>query len=281
MAVDILIIRNNCDTATKWTNWIGDGLKAYLEGKGYSVVDLSDAQASPGNVNYWLRYSSTNTKKLVIAFDHGSCSAFYGELNNKPKPVITQSNAEDLTKELHVYTFACSTNGDGCVGQTAVTKGCYSWLGYIVPVYVTTSPYQPLKDCIWSYIDALADGKTIEQAEAILRKAYKDRFNNLWIFKYNHDRLLLRKQNINNMTIKTYNRTSKWQYNKTITGLYAHGAGNKVAYVYVQNEGWKRLWPDYEAQVGVMMTMAAHAKSDARPVTFYEQDNKIKIMYVW
>jgi len=281
MAVDILIIRNNCDTATKWTNWIGEGLKSHLEGKGFSVTDLSDAQASPANVNSWLKYANKKTKKLVIALDHGSCSAFYGELSNSAVPVIDKNNAEDLTKDLHVYTFACSTNGNNCVGQTAIEKGCNSWLGYIEPVYVASSAYQPLKDCIWSYIDALADGKTIEQAESILKQAYKDRFSNHWIFKYNYDRLLLRKKNINNMTINTYNRTSKWNYNKKIIALFANGVADKFAYVYIKDDGWKRLWPDHESQVEAMMTMAAHAKSDKSNVSFYEQDNKIKIMYVW
>ncbi|OEU69813.1 MAG: hypothetical protein BA863_04215 [Desulfovibrio sp. S3730MH75] len=280
MAVDILIIRNKCDSATTWTNWIGEGLKAHLEGKGYSVTDLSDTQASPENVNYWLNYSSMRTKKLVIGLDHGSCSAFYGEKNNATKPVITKTNAEELTKELHVYTFACSTSGNNCIGQTTIEKSCNSWLGYTEPVYVIASKYMPLKECIWSYIDALAAGKTLEQAEAILRKAYKDRFSLHWIFKYNHDRLLLRKKK-SGMTINSDNRTTKWHYNKKITGLYAYGPASRYAHVYVQGLGWKRIWPDHDSQVGAMMTMAAHAKSDNRNVTFHEQDNKIRIMYVW
>lgn len=279
MAVDILIIRNNCDPATSSTNWIGEGLKSHLEGKGFSVTDLSDAQASPANVTNWLKYNNKKTKKLVIALDHGSCSAFYGELSNNPVPVIDKNNAEDLTKDLHVYTFACATNGNNCVGQTVIEKGCNSWLGYTEPVYVIH--HQSLKDCIWSYIDALADGKTLEQAESILKQAYKDRFSIHWIFKYNLDRLLLRKKTISNMTINTYNRTSKWNYNKKIIGLFANGVANKLAYVYIEGDGWKQLWPDHETQVEVMMTMAAQAKSDKSNVSFYEQDNKIKIMYVW
>ena len=206
--VDILIIRNKCDLATTWTHWICEGLKSYLESKGLTVTDLSDAQANPVNVDYWLNYSDKRTKKVVIAFDHGSCSAFYGEENNHPEPVITQSNAKELTKELHVYTFACSTNGDNCVGQTAVENGCYSWLGYTEPVYVITIEYDPFKECIWSYIESMVAGKTIEQCEADLKQAYKDRFTLHWIFKYNFDRLLLRKSE-NNMTIYSHNRAPR------------------------------------------------------------------------
>lgn len=44
--VDFLIIRNKFDTATVYTNWIGDGLAAYLQGKGHTVTDLSDTDAS-------------------------------------------------------------------------------------------------------------------------------------------------------------------------------------------------------------------------------------------
>lgn len=203
--VDILIIRNKCDPATEATNWIGKGLKTHLKSKGYTVTDLSNVQASPENVNYWLNYGDKRTKKVAICLDHGSCWAFYGEKNNVVTPVITKTNAEDLTKKLHVYTFACSTSGNNCVGQTAVEKCCYSWLGYTEPVYVILGKYEPLKECIWSYIDAMVAGKTIEQCEAILKQAYKDRFSLHWIFKYNHDRLRLRKKQ-SDMSIITHNR---------------------------------------------------------------------------
>ena len=191
-----------------WTNWIGDGLAAFLAGKGHSVQDLNDSQASPANVTHWLNNTDKRTKKVIIGFDHGSCSAFYGEENSLIKEVITKTNAEDLTKNLHVYTFACLTSGNNCVGQTAIDKGCYSWLGYTEVVYVIAQAYQPLKDCIWSYIGAMADGNTMEQCEATLKQAYKDRFSLHWIFKYNHDRLLLRKKQ-SGMTINSHNRNKK------------------------------------------------------------------------
>ncbi|MCK4816451.1 hypothetical protein KA005_11845 [bacterium] len=275
---DFLIIRNKCDAATEYTNWIGDGLKAYLEGKGHTVTDLSDAQASPANVQQWLNYAGMKTKKAVIALDHGSCSAFYGEENNNATPVITKTNVDDLTKDLHVYTLACSTMGNNCVGPTAVEKGCYSWLGYTEPVYAMK--YQPFKECIWTYIEAMAEGKTIEECEAALRKAYQDRKSLHMVFGYNLDRLLLRKKQ-SGMTINSHNRVSGWQYNKKIDALYAHGPRNRFAYVRIQGMGWKRLWADHDSQVEMMMIMAAHAKDQNEYVTFYEQDSKIKRMYVW
>ncbi|MCD4843112.1 MAG: hypothetical protein K8R25_01360 [Methanosarcinales archaeon] len=278
LMVDILIIRNKCDTATEYTYKLGDGLKSYLESKGHTVTDLKDAQASPENVHYWLNYGSKRTLKVVIGFDHGSCSAFYGEKNNKTAAVITKTNAEELTKELHVYTLACLANGNNCVGQTAVEKGCYSWLGYTEVVYVMD--FQPFRDCIRSYIEAMAEGKTMEQCEAALRKAYKDRQDLSWVFKYNLDRLLLRKRQ-NNMTINSHKRVT-WQYNKKIDGLYVYGPEvNRSAWVHVQGMGWRKLWDSHDSQFEIMMIMATHAKAKNRNVHFYEEDGKIKQMYVW
>lgn len=201
--VDFLIVRNKCDPATEYTNWVGDGLRAYLEAKGHTVQDLSDAQASPQNVDHWLNYTDIRTRRAAILLDHGSCDAFYGERNGQIAPAITRANAEEMAKELHVYTLACSTNGNNCLGQTAVERGCYSWLGYIEPVYAMR--YQPFKECIWSYIEAMADGKTIEQCEAALRKAYDDRRELHFVFGYNLDRMLLRKSQ-DDMTINSHCR---------------------------------------------------------------------------
>ena len=206
---DILIIRNNCDAATSATYEIGTGLAAYLQAKGHTVTDLADAAASPANVQYWLATPPIRTSKLVIGLDHGSVSAFYGELNNQATPVITTANVESLGKGLHVYTFACSTCANGGLGQTAISKGVYSWLGYIEPVYVFTDPnstlFKILKDVIWAYIAKLADGFTLETAEKALRDAYAANSQKNPLFSYNLARLLLRKQT-SGMTIQSHNR---------------------------------------------------------------------------
>jgi hypothetical protein len=201
-----LIIRNKFDAATVYTNWIGDGLKTFLESKGHTVTDLSDVDASPDKVEYWLNFSDKRTKKAVIAFDHGGPDAFYGEINNQIAAVITKLNAEGLTKQLHVYTLACSTNADNGVGLEAVNKGCFSWLGYTEPVYAMQS--DSFKACIWSYVEAMADGKTMEECEQSLRQAYQDRTTESFVYQYNLDRLLLRK-NEDNMTINTHNRETE------------------------------------------------------------------------
>lgn len=211
--VDFLIIRSKCDPATEYTNWIGEGLKGYLESKGYSVTDLSDSAASPENVDNWLDINNKKISKAVIALDHGGNNAFYGERNNQIVEVIDLSNVERLTKTLHVYTLACSTNAPNGLGQKAINGGCYSWLGYTEPVYAAN--YQSFKDCIWSYIKAMAEGKTIEQCVAILRDAYESRESESFIYRYNLDRLLIRKFPINppnacnldaTMNINSHNR---------------------------------------------------------------------------
>jgi hypothetical protein len=140
--------------------------------------------------------------------------------------------------------------------------------------------YQPYKDCIWTYIEAMAEGKTLEECEAALRKAYSDRKHLSFVFGYNLDRLLLRKKQ-KGMTINSHNRTAGWRYNKKITALWAHGPSNRNAWVYIAGMGWRKLWSASDSQLEIMMIMAAHAKDNDRPVNFYEQDGKIKILYVW
>jgi hypothetical protein len=206
---DILLIRNNCDAATLGTYHIGEGLATFLKGRGHTVAELADAAASPANVQYWLSAPTNRTSKLVICFDHGSVSAFYGELNNQATPVITTANVQSLCKGLHVYSFACSTCANGGVAETAIAKGAYSWLGYTEPVYVFTDPtsalFNKLKDVIWSFLVKLADGFTLETAEKALRNAYAAHSGDNPLFSYNLARLLLRKQAAG-MTIHSHNR---------------------------------------------------------------------------
>lgn len=204
--VDFLIIRNKFDRATEYTNWIGEGMKEYLESKGHTVTDLSDADASPEKVREWLSYDKKKTRKAVIALDHGSNDVFWGEKNNQKAEAINVTNCEELTKKLHVYTLACSTNASDGLGETAIKKGCLSWLGYTEPVYAAKS--NSFKQCIWSYVEAMAKGKTIEECEQALRKAYRARKEQSFVYQYNLDRLLLRKSG-NDMTINSPNRISR------------------------------------------------------------------------
>lgn len=200
MAVDILIIRNSCDQPTELSNWLGEGLKDYLVEKGYSVKDLSGADASRQNVENWLNISESKTKKLVIGFDHGDNNHFYGENNGQLSSVIDLLNVERLVKRIHVYTFACFTNIDQGLGQLAIKSKCYSWLGYTGEAWGIRD--ENFKQCIWSYIDAVTDGKSIDVAEKILRDAYQRNIKRHPSFEHNLKLLLLRKlENKNNMTI--------------------------------------------------------------------------------
>lgn len=196
---DVLIVRNKCDLATEYTHWVGDGLMAFLKGKGYTVTDLSDADASPSNVSAAL----ANTSKAAILLDHGSPGVFWGEENGNIAAVLNTSNVGSLACDLHIYTLACSTNANGGLGDTAVKNGCLSWLGYTEPVYATKTA--SFKACIWAYVEAMAAGKTLEQCEAALRTAYNSHYDESFIYKYNADRLLLRTSAIG-MTVESHNR---------------------------------------------------------------------------
>jgi hypothetical protein len=221
--VDFLIVRNKCnksdgteDPATKFTHWYGDSftyknvnynsLKHFLESKGHTVHDLSNVDASPEKVHTWMNYNDKKTRKAAILFDHGSTSAFFGEKNNLAEEVINKGNAEELTKELQIYTLACLTNAANGLGQTAVENGCNSWLGYTEVVYAQYS--DPFKECIWSYIEAMADGKTMEECEAALRERYLAYDNLSFVFGYNRERMLLRKKE-DGMTIESHCREEK------------------------------------------------------------------------
>jgi hypothetical protein len=245
--VDFLIIRSKCDTATEYTNWIGEGMKAYLESKGHSVTDLSDADASPEKVEEWLKFGNQKTMKAVIALDHGSNGVFWGEKNGDIEEVITQANAEQLTEGLQVYTLACSTNADGGLGETAVANGCFSWLGYTEPVYAAKS--QSFKECIWSYMEAMAEGKTMEQCEQALRDAYAARTDLSFIYQYNLDRLLLRRS-ADNMTVNSHNRLPQGGagYATRLDLDYIFGSTSHCVWAVVGGESYYRWVNDSEIQ---------------------------------
>lgn len=204
-AVDFLIIRNKCDEASTSTNWIGDGLKEYLISKGQTVTDLSDADASPENVEKWLSSADgINVRKAVIALDHGTKDALWGEKNNVLAQVINTGNVVRFTNDLHVYTLACLTNADGALGEKAIAGRCASWLGYTDVVYVIEND-QSFKDCIWSYAIAMADGKAIEECEKALRDAYQARIGESPMYQYNLNILKLRKK-ADGLTVNSLDR---------------------------------------------------------------------------
>ena len=72
-----------------------------------------------------------------------------------------------------------------------------------------------------------------------------------------------------------------WLNNKKITGLYAYGPQNRNAYIHIDGIGWKPVWRDHDCQSEAMMVMASYGRSDGRNVNLYEENGKIKTMYVW
>jgi hypothetical protein len=70
--------------------------------------------------------------------------------------------------------------------------------------------------------------------------------------------------------------------NRKITGLYAYGPQNRNVWIRLDGgTGWKMLWADHDTQSEAMAVMAAHARNENRPVQVYEENGRIKIMYVW
>jgi hypothetical protein len=72
-----------------------------------------------------------------------------------------------------------------------------------------------------------------------------------------------------------------WQNNKKIEAIFVHGPQNLNAWVHVTGLGWKLLWNQHDCQSEAMVIMAHYAKHDVRPVRFFEEDNKIKTLYVF
>lgn len=186
---DCLIIRNKVDWVTAFTNWMGEGLKETLESKGWSVVDLSGCDASPENVRYWLRSGDRKISKVIIDFDHGYTDKLVGQLNDEEATIIDKGNAESLTKNLDVYTFACSTGVKGGIGEYAVQHGCRSWLGYTDTIYWDPFIAEEFKQCVWSYVLAMADGYSANLCYRILADSYRKLAKNSMICQWNMEKL--------------------------------------------------------------------------------------------
>jgi hypothetical protein len=74
-----------------------------------------------------------------------------------------------------------------------------------------------------------------------------------------------------------------WRFNQKIIALYADWE-SRNSWVLIQdpNFGWMRLRDDNFDAVQYMTTLAAEAKSDDRPVWFYEDPvGKISQLYVF
>lgn len=189
---DCLIIRNRVDWVTAFTNWMGEGLKEELESRGLSVVDLSGSDATPENVEYWLNSSDRRISKMIIDFDHGYPDKLVGQLNGDEATIINKKNVEDFTKDLHMYTFACSTNVQGGIGEFAAKKGCKSWLGYTDTIFWDPFLPEEFKKCVWSYPIAMAEGMPPEYCYKILMNEYKKLGRSSMICRWNLSKLVLR-----------------------------------------------------------------------------------------
>jgi len=72
-----------------------------------------------------------------------------------------------------------------------------------------------------------------------------------------------------------------WLNRKKITGLYSHGPQNRNSYVHIDSIGWRALWREHDCQSEAMMVLASYARNEGRPVNLFEENGKIKTIYVW
>lgn len=186
---DCLIIRNKIDWVTDFTNWMGEGLKEELERRKWSVVDLSGPEATPSNVLYWLQSGERKISRFVIDFDHGYPEKLVGQQGKDEATIIDRGNAESLTKNLDVYTFACSTGKRGGLGEYAVAHGCRSWLGYTDTIYWDPFIAEDFKKCVWSYALAMADGLPARSCYETLVDAYQRLADDSMICEWNLSKL--------------------------------------------------------------------------------------------
>lgn len=186
---DCLIIRNKIDWVTDFTNWMGEGLKEELERRKWPVVDLSGPEATPSNVSYWLQSGDRKISRLIIDFDHGYPEKLVGQQGKDEVTIIDRGNAESLTKNLDVYTFACSTGKRGGLGEYAVAHGCRSWLGYTDTIYWDPFIAKDFKKCVWSYALAMADGLPARSCYETLVDAYQRLADDSMICEWNLSKL--------------------------------------------------------------------------------------------
>ncbi len=72
-----------------------------------------------------------------------------------------------------------------------------------------------------------------------------------------------------------------WQSNKKINGLYVYGPQNRNAWAHIQGMGWRPIWNQHDCQYEAMVAMASHAINENSSVKFFEDNKKIKILYVF
>lgn len=72
-----------------------------------------------------------------------------------------------------------------------------------------------------------------------------------------------------------------WINDKKITGVYSYGPQNRNSYAHIDGIGWRLIWNEHDCQSEAITVMASYACNSSRPVQIYEEDGKIKTMYVW
>lgn len=188
---DCLIVRSDNDEDNPFMGWLGEGLKEILEKKRWSVIDLSENEATPSNVHYWLRMETRRISKMFIYFGNGYKDRLTGKLDNNEIDIITKPNVATMTRNLDVFSFAPNTAGENSIGELAVSLGCHSWLGFNGEIGFDENYADELKSCLFSYILAFADRESLHNCTALLREGFTSLSAKSELLKPNEKNLVL------------------------------------------------------------------------------------------
>lgn len=157
---DCLLIINSVGDAASFGSILGRNIKEKLVAKRYSVIELSDSNATPSNVRYFLGATTGRISKMVIYIGGASEDELFGEKDGVCLPLMTKSNVGALTKNLDVIAFASETAAEGGIGDTAVNAGCHSWLGCTRPVLFDPDCKEETEEAILNYILSILKRKS-------------------------------------------------------------------------------------------------------------------------
>lgn len=184
----MIVIRANHDISTSYLFTFSEELIREAEMKGFKVAKIEDDEISEAI----LRSRIKNQKPKFIFFSgHGNDTSLF---DNQKKEFLNTHSA-DVFKETVTYAIACS-----CLvrlGQSAIDKGCYAFIGYKKPFWIARDhKYEstPLKDrvakpiieCSNVIVNSLIKGNTVEES---VKKSHEKALDNILKLIYSKEPL--------------------------------------------------------------------------------------------
>ncbi|MDI6806430.1 MAG: hypothetical protein QMD14_01285 [Candidatus Aenigmarchaeota archaeon] len=122
MKSKFLITRPRHDSIVNYLFYWSREIIKFAENKNILFSDFRDKNANRKNVEKFL---NTQNPRLVIFNGHGDAKTICG-YNNEPL-IVKDENEELLTLKI-IYAIACNAAKE--LGESAVEKGCDSFIGY-------------------------------------------------------------------------------------------------------------------------------------------------------